>query len=257
MSLTAKIDIDRIVSELIQAAVTSGNEAEFRIKTSNLLENEVISKLGISSGRHEYTSISGGRLDALYGHLIIEYKAPGKISSSSEITHAKEQLIGYIKDEAETEDQFTHFLGIILSDKIAFVRYDVKTKAWLTRGPYNLNRETIIRLVEAIRGLRKKKLAVEELLRDFGPESEIAVKLVKTLFKKVISSNSLKVDAVFNDWKRLFSQVCAYSPEKLKGLEAQYKLSAKYRLQCITLCNSHILRSFDEVISCRGSVSFR
>ena len=225
MPSTPEIDIDKIVSELKQAVLCSGNESEFRIKTSNILENEVITKLSISSGRHEYTSISGGRLDALYGHLIIEYKAPGKISSSSEITHAKEQLIRYIKDEAENESQFSNYLGVILSDKIAFVRYNSKDQTWIIRGPHTLNRETVIKLVEAIRGLRKKKLAVEELLKDFGPESQIAAKLVKTLFEKVISQKSPKIDAVFNDWKRLFSQVCAYSPEKLKGLEAQYGIS--------------------------------
>jgi methylase of polypeptide subunit release factors len=84
-----------------------------------------------------------------------------------------------------------------------------------------------LRLVEAIRGLRRKKLAVDELLRDFGPKSETAVRMVNTFYNKVVGSKSPKVEALFNDWKRLFSQVCAYSPEKLKGLEAEYDLSGE------------------------------
>jgi hypothetical protein len=95
------------------------------------------------------------------------------------------------------------------------------------RGPYDLNRETVLRLVEAIRGLRRKKLAVDELLKDFGPKSDMAVNMVNVLYGKVVGSKSLKVEALFNDWKRLFSQVCAYSPEKLKGLEAEYGLTGK------------------------------
>jgi len=222
-----QIDVDKILAGLKHAAATAENEEELRIKASSILESEVISKLGITPGRYEYTFVSGGRSDALYGHVIIEYKVPGKLSKEPDIAKAKEQLIGYIRKEAEVEDKFKLFLGVILADRIAFVRYDEKAKNWLLRGPYDLNRDTVLRLVEALRGLRRKKLAVDELLRDFGPKSEITVKIVKILYDKVVASKSPKVEALFNDWKRLFSQVCAYSPEKLKGLETDYGISNK------------------------------
>jgi len=222
-----QIDVDKVLVGLKHSAATAANEEELRIKASAILESEVISKLGITPGRYEYTFVSGGRPDALYGHVIIEYKAPGKLLREPDVARAKEQLIGYIRKEAEVEDRFKLFLGVILADKIAFVRYDEKTKNWLIRGPYDLNRETILRLIEAIRGLRRKKLAVDELLRDFGPKSDTAVKMVNVFYGKVVSSKSPKVEALFNDWKRLFSQVCAYSPEKLKGLEAEYGISGK------------------------------
>lgn len=64
------------------------------------------------------------------------------------------------------------------------------------------------------------------MIRDFGPESVVTISMIKILYKKVESSKSSKVEALFNDWKRLFSQVCAYSPEKLKGLEREYEISA-------------------------------
>jgi len=222
-----QIDVDKVLAGLKQAAATAENEEELRIKASALLEGEVISKLGITPGRYEYTFVSGGRSDALYGHVIIEYKVPGKLSKEPDIARAKEQLIGYIRKEADVEGKFKLFLGVILADRIGFVRYDEKSKSWLLRGPYDLNKETVLRLVEAIRGLRRKKLAVDELLRDFGPKSEITVKMVKILYDKVMASKSRKVEALFNDWKRLFSQVCAYSPEKLKGLGAEYGISDK------------------------------
>jgi len=223
-----QIDVDKVLVGLKHAAATATNEEELRIKVSGILESEVISKLGIPSGRHEkYTFVSGGRIDALYGHVVIEYKAPGKLLREPDVARAKEQLIGYVKEESEVEDRFKLFLGVILADRIGFVRYDEKSKDWLLRGPYDLNRETVLRLVEAIRGLRRKKLAVDELLKDFGPKSDTAVSMVNVFYGKVMSSKSLKVEALFNDWKRLFSQVCAYSPEKLKGLEAEYGLSGK------------------------------
>ena len=223
--MVEQVDIERVLAGLKNVASTASTEEEFKIHAERILYEEVISKLGLQPGRYEYTFISGGRADALYGHVIIEYKAPGKLSRPSDVARAKEQLIGYIKKEAEVEERYKLFLGVILCDRIAFVRYDMKVKDWVLRGPYDLNRETVLRLVEAIRGLRKKKLAVKELLDDFGPKSDIAKKAVRVFYKKVTKSKSVKVEALFNDWKRLFSQVCAYSPEKLEGLEAQYEMS--------------------------------
>ncbi len=220
--MIGQVDIERVLTGLKRAAATALNEEEFKINAERVLYDEVVSKLGLQPGRYEYTFISGGRADALYGHVVVEYKAPGKLSRQADIVGAKEQLIGYIVKEAKVKDRYRLFLGVILSDRIAFVRYDRKTKDWVMRGPYDLNKETVLRLVEAIRGLRRKRLAVDELLRDFGPRSQITRKAVRVFYDKVVSSRSPKVEALFNDWRRLFSQVCAYSPEKLRGLEAEY-----------------------------------
>lgn len=213
------IDVDRVLTGLKASADRAANEEEFKINAERVIYNEVLEKLGLQPGRYEYTFVSGGRADALYGHLIIEYENPKKYN----LLKAKEQVINYIKKEAGgVEARFPSFIGVILCDKIAFVRYDLRSKDWVLRGPYDLNRESVLRLIEAIRGLRRKKLCVDELLRDFGPESELARRVVTTLYRNLLSSKNPKVEALFNDWKKLFSQVCAYSPEKLKGLEADY-----------------------------------
>ncbi len=224
-----QIDIERILTKIKKAVKSAKNEEELRIWVSEVLENEVISKLEEElkksfTTRYEYTFISGGRADALYGHVIIEYKAPGKLSTGKDIARAKEQLIRYITSEAKVEDRYKLFLGVIFSDRIALVRYDDKKKDWILRGPYEINRETIVKLIEAIRGLRRKKLTVEEILRDFGPDSDLTKFAVKTFYNKIVNARSSKTKILFEDWKRLFSQVCAYSPEKLKGLEKEYGL---------------------------------
>jgi len=218
------VDVDKVLTELKSAAARAANEEEFKINAERILYNEVLEKFGLQPGRYEYTFVSGGRVDALYGHLIIEYEAPGNLSTKSGTVKAKEQTVNYIKKEAEVEERYSSFLGVILCDKIAFVRYDVKNKDWVLRGPYDLNRETVLRLIEAVRGLRRKKLAVDELLRDFGPASDLTKKAVKILYGKLLAFKKPKTEALFNDWKRLFSQVCAYSPVKLKGLEGEYGL---------------------------------
>lgn len=221
-----QIDIEKVLTGIRQAVKAAKNEEELRVWVSKVLEDEVISKLEDIpfSTRYEYTFISGGRADALYGHVIIEYKAPGKLSTDRDIAKAKEQIIRYIKSKAEVEGRYKLFLGVIISDRIAFVRYDDRKKDWILRGPYDINRETVLKLIEAIRGLRRKKLAVNEILNDFGPKSDIAKLAIRIFYNKIVNSKSSKTKIIFEDWKRLFSQVCAYNPEKLKGLEREYGL---------------------------------
>ena len=79
-----QIDVDKVLAVLKSVAATAANEEELRIKASTVLESEVISKLGITPGRYEYTFVSGERANALYGHVIIEYKTSGKLLTKTE-----------------------------------------------------------------------------------------------------------------------------------------------------------------------------
>jgi hypothetical protein len=131
------IDVDKVLTELKSAAARAANEEEFKINAERILYSEVLESLVFSLEGYEYTFVSGGRVDAFYGHLIIEYEAPGNLSTKSGTVKAKEQTVNYIKKEAEVEERYGYFLGEILCDKIAFVRYDVKNKDWVLRGPYD------------------------------------------------------------------------------------------------------------------------
>ena len=234
MASFQEINVDEVLTCLKTAVRLAQTEEDLRVRASLCIEEKILKPLGITQiGRYEYTFVSGGRADALYGHVIIEYKAPGKLSAQRDIAVAKEQVIRYITKEAEVENNYKNFLGIVISDRIAFVRYDSITKQWLLRGPYVLSRETVVKLIEALRGLRRKKLGVEELLADFGKNpkigmmSSLAQKAVGVLYNKLVNSRNLRVKMLFEDWKRLFSQATGYSPSKLKGLEKEYGLSAK------------------------------
>lgn len=80
--------------------------------------------------------------------------------------------------------------------------------------------------MEALRGLERRPLRVESLNKYLGAGSPIAETLVKVLYETLIKNKEHKrVKVLFNDWKRVFGQVCGYSPEKIKGLEKAYGLS--------------------------------
>jgi type II restriction/modification system DNA methylase subunit YeeA len=223
-----QIDIDDIVVCLKNAVLRATNEEEVRIGVSRCIEDKILKPLGIKEvGRYEYLLVSGARADALYGHVIVEFKAPGKLSSQSDVLKAKEQVIKYIKHEATSKQEYGRYLGVIISDRIAFVRYDPRRDTWILRGPYDIRREVVVKLVEALRGLRRKPLDAEHLIRDFGPTSEITRKLITLLYKKLVASKIPRTRTLFEDWMRLFRQATGYRPEELEELP---RLAQEYGL---------------------------
>lgn len=216
-----QIDIDAIVTQINNAVRRANNEEEVRLWVSSCIEEKILKPLGLQGvlGRYEYTLISGARVDALYGHVLIEYKAPGKLANQRGIREALKQLVDYIKEEAGNKAEYDRYLGIIISDKIAFVRYDPRSDLWHLRGPYEIGRETVVKLIEAIRGLRRKPLDADHLVADFGPKSPLTVKLVGALYRKAANlEKDSRAALLFEDWKRLFRQATGYDPERLEEL---------------------------------------
>ncbi len=225
-----QLNIDDIVACFRDNVRSADNEEELRIRVSTqCIEEKILKPLGITQvGHYEYTLVSGARIDALYGHVIVEYKAPGKLTLPKDIAKAKEQVINYIKDEAQNNKSvFDRYLGVIISDKIAFVKYDKRNDTWILRGPYDITRESIIKLIEALRGLSRKSLSVDNIVKDFGPSSQIAKRAVKLLYERLLNARSERTKLLFSDWKRLFSQATGYDPSKLKELR---ELMAEYGL---------------------------
>jgi hypothetical protein len=215
-----QFDIDDILICIRNGILQARTEEDLRIRVSNCIEEKILKPLNIPfEGKYEYTLASGKRVDALYGHVIIEYKAPGKLSTDSDIQKVKEQVIKYIITEAGDKSNYDKFLGIIISDKIAFVRYDKRNDIWILRGPYEIRRESIIKLIEALRGLRRKILSAEELTKDFGMNSQISKRAIKLLYTKLLNTKNEKTKILFEDWMRLFKQATGYDPNKFKELK--------------------------------------
>jgi hypothetical protein len=59
---------------------------------------------------------------------------------------------------------------------------------------------------------------------------EVAKDAVKVFYKRVLDARTERTRMLFDDWRRVFSQVCAYSPEKIKGLEEVYGIVKRIRL---------------------------
>jgi type II restriction/modification system DNA methylase subunit YeeA len=224
-----QIDIDAVTTCFRNSVRRARNEEEVRVWVSKCIEDEILKPLGIREvGRYEYLLVSGARVDALYGHVVVEFKAPGKLASQSDIQRAKDQVIRYIVREAGSRMEWNRYLGVIVSDRIAFVRYDPRTDAWILRGPYDIRREVVIKLIEALRGLRRKPLDADHLIKDFGPKSQVARELISLLYTKLLSPRSPRAKILFDDWMRLFKQATGYKPEELEELP---ELAEEYDLK--------------------------
>lgn len=235
MGASFAIDAEEIADEIKREASKSISEEDLRQNVEYILRSKVIERLKEAEkveipytswkpheARYEVTLVSGVRPDALYGHLIIEYERPKTLDTRGGFERAVEQLKRYIIDHAEVEARFPRYFGVVLDGyKIGFVRYREAIRGFESKGPFDVDKNTVAKLIEAIIGLRRKALSAEELLKDFGPESLVAREAIKGFYGKLLGTTP-RTDMLFQDWKRVFSQVCAYSPDKVKGLEEVY-----------------------------------
>jgi SAM-dependent methyltransferase len=224
--LTLSLDAKKLKTKINEYARKTDLEEPLKINVEGLLR-ETLAKYFPEGEAPEVayehrTKISGKRKDALYGTVVIEYKAPKKLDSSSEFAKAKEQIVEYIEEEAGGDvKNFGKFFGVILDGyQISFVKY--RRNQWVATEPSDLSEESAYRLLEAIISLRRKAIDANSLLGDFGPESDASDKVIPVLYAALEKSKSSRTAMLFKDWKRVFSQVCAYSPSKLEGLVEQY-----------------------------------
>jgi len=223
-------DAKEVADEIISAARDAGTEEDRRINTEHILKN-VLARIGIANyASYEFRTGKGtlvegeGRIDALYGRVVIEYERPGTFETTAGFKHAKEQVMGYIQQLTSSFEAYQKYFGVVLDGfQIGFVRF---RRTWQSEGPYPVNEQTILTFMETLRGLRRKALKVESLNKDLGAGSPIAKTLVNVLYEKLKKRKGHKrVEVLFDDWKRVFGQVCGYSSEKIKGLEKAYGLS--------------------------------
>jgi len=226
-SFMEKIDVSQIVEEIKKRAQSSSNEEEVKIGFAIVLD-PILRSWNIKPAYEKYafgvrSIVSGVRKDALYGTVILEFKAPGKLRNRRDFEEAKEQVKKYIKNEAVAPEYYGRYFGVLTDGlQIAFIRF--RKGEWEETEALEINAQTILKLIEAIRGLKRKPLDVNFLLEDFGPESEISKTSILTLYNTLLTSNSHRTRMLFEDWRRVFSQVCAYSKEKLEGLIDYYNL---------------------------------
>ncbi len=204
---------DGLISRTKNLLREAKTEEDLRIGFEKLLE-PIRAELNLKSTPKYEKSVYSGRSDAVHGQVIIEYEPPKSFSTKKNVDHAYNQIVNYLSDEAK-ETKLTQLVGVGFDGKqIFFVQYQDrnsktidKTKFFI-RGPYDFNPESARTFLIHLRALSRLPLTAENLAQKFGPQSELAPKIVSA-FANALEywGDQTHIRTFFNEWKRLFGIV--------------------------------------------------
>jgi len=206
--------------QIKQAAASSHNEAEFRTKIAQLIENLADElKLPIYL-REEYTLLEG-RADAVYNRLVLEYKAPGVLRESNNYKVNKdviEQVKDYIRGLVRRERHKPERVAGVVLDGNYFIFIRTKEGVWREDTPLKVNDYSTEYFLKLLTSLSKElALIPENLVKDFGENTTVSRKAVSSLYKALTDTQNPKVKKLFDQWSLQFGEVCDYErASKLK-----------------------------------------
>lgn len=215
------VDIEKeikfIASELTKkirkASSQSNNETELRTKITHLIE-ESTGKIGLNFNLREEYTLVGGRVDAVYARLIIEYKTPESLRKANTYRinlDAINQLKKYMEELTRKERHKLDRLAGVVFDGSYFIFIRNKGGIWRIEQPLkvdNYSTEYFLKLLASLS--TELPLIPERLVRDFGENTDVAQRIVSSFFNALTSATSSKVKTLFGQWSKQFSEVCSY-----------------------------------------------
>jgi len=217
---------DGLVSGTKNLLREAKTEEDLRIGFEKLLE-PIKSELNLKYTPKYEKSVFSGRSDAVHGQIIIEYEFPKSFSSAKNIEHAYEQLVNYLSDEAK-DANLNQLVGVGFDgEKIFFVQYkkynskEIDKSKFFIIGPYKFNQESARTFLIHLRALSRLPLTAENLSQKFGPQSELAPKMVSALANALNNwGDQTHIHTFFNEWNRLFGIV--YGEQFTSGNQEKY-----------------------------------
>ena len=251
-AISFKVDLvslrDQVREKAREIEVRHGHEEELRIAIEQILRMHAWNKLNVPTPRYEYRVDAGtwarsyGRIDALYGLVIFEYKVPGTLRQPGKRENAIKTMTetyipGLLKEDwvkgqlslARAHGLSPRILGIIIDGySVVFVEHNPETKKFTIDpevGFYDLDEDALRRIIRAVVASYKKKLDARVLAADFGYESSIAKRAVRTFYRKLMAPRSKRTEVLLNEWVRLVSQAYPISGEELREIALHYGFS--------------------------------
>ncbi len=249
---------ESLAQTIHQVAQRAHTEEDLRVGVEHALRGAQES-LGLTiTPEYEKTTLSGSA-DAVYGHVVIEYKRPGRLAERGYPLKLTEQLAGYLTDLAKRAggrekqlEALEKMIGVGLDgQQIMFLRYSATQRkresptaplpgsqtsffdvaeyagGFQIVGPVPVGRESIDLLLLYLRSLARKPLTPEGLAEACGPSGDIAPKLVNAFYAALQSYHDHpRVATFFSEWDRIFGIV--YGAELRKAEKDAPELAALY-----------------------------
>lgn len=202
-----------IAKEIQQAADRAHNEAYLVAAVERTLERFAKNfDIGLNLSRER--TLINGRADAVYNRFVIEYEPPHSLTKNNGARtnkHAIDQVKQYM-DELERLDRHKkeRMAGAVEHGAFfIFVRY--RDDHFRVDDPLPVNAhstETFLRYLLA--HSTELALTPENLVRDFGENSNVARQVVPMLYNALRTTASPKVKILFEQWRRQFSEITGY-----------------------------------------------
>lgn len=246
-------DLENLAKQIKTIARNSNSEEDIKVRFIQAI-SPFLKELGIERPRFEERTIFQGRMDAVYGQCILEFKTPGKLSNKKGIDSTAKQLKGYLDAKAKGatdnyEEALKRISGIATDGfKIFFLRYwpgklqearpyDSHLALFETRkeggfqiiGPMKISSESLDRLFLHLRALKRKTLNAKSLVERFGPGSKIAQIAIRNLYKGLKDAKEPSTRSFYNQWERTFGIV--YGEDVGKAERDVPKLAKAYSLE--------------------------
>lgn len=227
-----------LADRIRQAAKDSTTEQGLVVAVETAL-GPVLDHLGIPKQAQYEKTLLQGRADAVYGSVIIEYEAPGKLSTVPGRAEALGQARQYMREQAEIrspgqpEEVLPKLVGVVLDGfHIGFVLWrpggepdadlfemrtedpqlSLDTEEEITGrfqqlGPFEVSADSITDLLRFLRALSRRPLEAAALATEFGPESETARTVVGALDQALQGTSSDRTTMLYAEWLRVFGAI--------------------------------------------------
>jgi hypothetical protein len=195
------------------AAQKARNEADLVAEVEDVLKRfEKNFDLNLHLSRER--ALVNGRADAVYNRFVIEYEPPNSLRqelSARPNQHAIGQVKQYMQGLERLERHKKERLAGAVLDGAFFIFVRYRDDHWHIDDPLPVeahSTETFLRYLLSL----STELAVtpENLVRDFGENSNTARAVVPALYRALGTTNSPKVHTLFQQWRRQFQEVTGY-----------------------------------------------
>jgi hypothetical protein len=218
------------VHRIRRVAETARSEAKLEGEMNHLLK-ECLSEFGIQFDPHVnetlrslgLSQVDADRPDGVFGHIVYDYKAPGKLSNPADLQEAKDQIEKRYLDKITgghdaSPAACSNWFGY-LCDGVSLAYCRSNRRAWQWSRLLPLNESTLLFLVHAFRALRRKPLTAKLLSDAFGKNADVARETIRVMCSHLAKPRH-KTNMLFREWKRLFQQVSTYALDQLPSLRS-------------------------------------
>ncbi len=234
-----------LAQKTIAAAKGAANEAEFRVPFQAAIA-EAAAAIGIPVRPRDEVSLIEGRADTVYNRLVIEYECPRTLRPTNKHghnAHAIKQVKDYIRGLQKRERHRIERYAGIVCDGCFFIFLRYQEADWHTGPPVPVDMYSCERFLNYLAALQTELATTpENLLRDFGENTNCSRRCVSAFYQALTTSRNPKIGALYRQWARTFSEICGYEQDSPK-LDVE-KLARLYAVRAAARDKLHPFKLF-------------